>query len=56
MPIEIREIIIKTEIRTVVQDRRIIKKKEDFQVMRKQLLQECKRIIFEQTKKNIYKR
>lgn len=56
MPIEIRELIIKTEIssRNKVNDVSI--KETEFYHLKKQLLEECKRMITEKTKKNSYKR
>jgi hypothetical protein len=56
MPVEIRELIIKTEIS--VGDRNYSSgiKEDDFQSLKKQVLEECKKIITERTKKSTYKR
>jgi nitrogenase molybdenum-iron protein alpha/beta subunit len=56
MPIEIREIIIKTEISSGGKQTSSALKEEDIHFFRKQLLEECKRMIAEKTKKNSYKR
>lgn len=56
MPIEIRELIIKTEITSgVKRDSRAIKDKE-LNLLKKQLMEECKRLISENMQKRSYKR
>ncbi|NHN24931.1 hypothetical protein FIA58_004500 [Flavobacterium jejuense] len=56
MPIEIRELIIKTEIssRDSFIDNSV--KETEIHLLKKQLLEECRRMIAEKTKKNSYKR
>ena len=56
MAIEIREIVIKTEIRTSSSRNKTKMVKGDLDQIKRELLDECKRIIFESTKKKIYKR
>lgn len=56
MPIEIRELIIKTEISSRDKQAATSIKEEDIYFLKKQLLEECKRLISEKTKKNSYKR
>ena len=56
MPIEIREITIKTDISTNNRDRSTGMKEKDLNVLKKQLLEECKRIISVNTKRMSYKR
>ncbi|WP_157262333.1 DUF5908 family protein [Pedobacter sp. PACM 27299] len=56
MAIEIRELIIKTEIS--VGDRNYLSgiKEEDLRQLKKQIMEECRKIIAERTKKTSYKR
>jgi Family of unknown function (DUF5908) len=56
MPIEIRELIIRTEIssRDKTDDTPI--KEAEMYLLKKQLLEECKRLIAEKTKRTLYKR
>ncbi len=56
MPIEIRELIIKTEI--VVNDRNYLAsiKEESLKQLKVQVLEECKKLIAERTKKSSYQR
>jgi len=56
MPIEIRELIIKTEIINADQKYSPAIKEKDLVLLKKQLLQECKSLISESNKKNSYKR
>lgn len=56
MAVEIRELIIKTEISAGDRNYGTGIKEEDLMQLRKQLLEECKKIIAEQTKKTSYKR
>lgn len=56
MPVEIREIIIKTEIVSGTREHSGSVKEKDINTLKKQLLEECKRLIAEQTKRNNYKR
>lgn len=56
MPIEIRELIIKTEIFSGTKHSPSSIKEEDIVFFKKQLLEECKRMISEKTKKHNYKR
>jgi hypothetical protein len=56
MPIEIREIIIKTEIASINGNRSSVAKEKEISQLKKQLLEECKRMITGNTKKEVYKR
>ena len=56
MAIEIREINIKTEVRSQVADRTEQANEKELQQLRDQLLDECKRMILGKTKKKQYKR
>ena len=56
MPIEIREITIRTEVRTTAFQREELKEERDLQRMREQLLEECKKLILGRTKRKNYKR
>ncbi|WP_163411036.1 DUF5908 family protein [Flavobacterium ajazii] len=55
MPIEIRELIIKTEITTANSKNSSAVKEKELSVLRKQVLEECRRLIAEK-KENTYKR
>lgn len=56
MPIEIREIVIKTEISSTAQNNAGTIREKDLNMLKRQLLEECKRIISETSKKQTYKR
>jgi len=56
MPIEIRELIIKTEVRSVHHSAPATIKDHNIAMLRDQLLASCKRMINEQTKRTKYKR
>ncbi|MBI3134485.1 MAG: hypothetical protein HYZ14_07380 [Bacteroidetes bacterium] len=56
MPVEIRELIIKTEISSGGKNASGGIKPSEINALKKQLLEECRRIILEKTKKNSYKR
>jgi hypothetical protein len=56
MPVEIRELIIKTEISATGRNDPHGIKIKDLNALKKQLLNECKRLIAEHSKKNEYKR
>ncbi len=56
MPVEIRELIIKTEVRSTPGTTSSENSMEDLNVWRKQLLEECRRMVLEVTKKNKYNR
>lgn len=56
MPVEIRELIIKTEISTGDRNSLSGIKEEDFRALKKQVLEECKKIIAEGIKKRSNKR
>ncbi|WP_394775604.1 DUF5908 family protein [Flavobacterium sp.] len=56
MPIEIRELIIKTEIVSTNAKNSAIAKEKEISILRKQLLEECKRLIAEKNLENSYKR
>nr|WP_294921923.1 DUF5908 family protein [uncultured Flavobacterium sp.] len=56
MPIEIRELIIKTEIVTNNTRNSSAVKEKELSVLRKQVLEECKRLIAEKNQENSYKR
>lgn len=56
MPIEIRELIIKTEISAAGRSDPTAVKENDLHSLKKQLLAECKKMISDTGKKNNYKR
>ncbi|WP_264537870.1 DUF5908 family protein [Flavobacterium sp. N1736] len=56
MPIEIRELIIKTEIVTTNTKNSSVVKEKELSLLRKQVLEECKRLIAEKNQINSYKR
>jgi hypothetical protein len=56
MPIEIRELVIRTEIVTNNTKNLASAKEKELSVLRKQLLEECKRLIAEKNQENSYKR
>jgi len=56
MPIEIRELIIKTEIRTKDGDERSAVQYEELRTFKKQLLEECRRLLQRQSKRNYHER
>ncbi|MFH6990875.1 DUF5908 family protein [Flavobacterium sp. FlaQc-48] len=56
MPIEIRELIIKTEIVSTNTKNSAVAKEKEISLLRKQLLEECKRLIAEKNQENSYKR
>jgi hypothetical protein len=56
MPIEIRELIIKTEISTGQRNGTNAIKDKDLNALKKQLLEECRRMLTETSKKQTYKR
>lgn len=56
MPIEIRELIIKTEIVTPGQNTGRISKDKQLEKFRKQLIAECKQIIASSARRNNHKR
>ncbi|MBC8054181.1 MAG: hypothetical protein H7Y13_14050 [Sphingobacteriaceae bacterium] len=56
MPIEIREIIIKTEISNGERSQTGSLKEKELTLLKKQVMEECKRILVANTKKSGYKR
>lgn len=56
MPIEIRELIIKTEVVSSNTKYSSGMKEKELSLLRKQLLEECKRLIAEKNQKDSYKR
>jgi len=56
MPVEIREIIIRTVISATDRNHSSGGREEDFQRLRRLVLDECKKIIAEKTKKSNNKR
>ncbi|WP_157849273.1 DUF5908 family protein [Flavobacterium sp. Root420] len=56
MPIEIRELIIKTEVVSINSKYSFGMKEKELSILRKQLLEECKRLIAEKNQKDSYKR
>ena len=56
MPVEIREIVIRTEIATGHRNGDTGMDEKELKTLKKQLLDECNRIIAARTKKNYYKR
>ena len=56
MPIEIRELIIKTEIASTGRYQAVDSKDRQLEKLKKQLLQELKRMMATISKRNIHKR
>ena len=56
MPIEIRELIIKTEIAATGRYQAVDSKGKQLEKLKKQLLQEVKRMMTTASKRNIHKR
>ncbi|MCH9659510.1 MAG: hypothetical protein K0U54_01220 [Bacteroidetes bacterium] len=56
MPIEIRELVIKTEIRSSQPSDMTEIPRDELRKIKKQLLQECKKLIIEHTRRSAYKR
>lgn len=56
MPVEIREIIIRTEITAAGRLKTGVAENKDLKVWKKQLLEECKRIVAGNSKRIINKR
>ena len=56
MPIEIREIVIKTEVRTGINNQESLKINEEIQKLKRQLKVEVKKMLVDQTKRNKIKR
>lgn len=56
MPIEIRELVIKTTITTGGTGNNFLTDEKELAHLKKQLLEECKRLIKEHTKKRNIKR
>jgi hypothetical protein len=56
MPVEIRELIIKTQIVSTNTKNSSLAKEKELSLLRKQLLEECKRMIVEKKYDNSYKR
>jgi len=56
MPVEIREIVIRTEISGTGRDHAGSLKEKELIALKKQLLEECRRIISDHTKQTAYKR
>ncbi|CAM1367331.1 conserved hypothetical protein [Tenacibaculum sediminilitoris] len=55
MPVEIRELVIKTEIKTET-DQPTSFDEQDFNVLREELIEICKRMLSEGSKKINYRR
>ncbi len=56
MPIEIRELIIKTEIASAGHSPQAVLKEKDIQALKRQMLEECRRIVSEQMREKTKKR
>jgi len=56
MPVEIRELIIKTEISTANQNSKAGINEQEITALKKELLDECKRIVSGSLKKSSQKR
>ncbi|MCB0835201.1 MAG: hypothetical protein KDD99_00965 [Bacteroidetes bacterium] len=56
MPIEIRELTIRTEIQTSNADSKTSLAREDLAQLRKQLLEEVKKMMLDQKRKKTYRR
>jgi len=56
MPIEIRELVIKTEVSTGSKNHAGSATDSDLKNLKKQVLEECKRMLIENEKRNSHKR
>lgn len=56
MPVEIKELVIKTEVKSAEQQLPSDVQKKDLADLRADILKACKRMITEQTKKTSFKR
>ena len=56
MPVEIRELIIKTEVRSQLDGNHPHMNEEDISGLKEDILSACKRMIQEKSKKNQFKR
>ena len=56
MPIEIRELIIKTEVKTTQRESLSNASKLQIERLKKEVLENCKRMILESNKKKVYNR
>jgi len=56
MAVEIRELIVKTEVSTGSSGNSIVSNSADLKHLKKQVLEECKRMLLEREKKSNYKR
>ncbi|SEB37369.1 hypothetical protein SAMN04489761_0247 [Tenacibaculum sp. MAR_2009_124] len=56
MPVEIRELIIKTEIRSIEQSKKPIVSSGLIDDIKNEVLENCKRMISESAKKKVYNR
>ena len=56
MPVEIRELIIKTEVRSELQKRALDEDHEDLSELKHEIMMACKRMIQENTRRANFKR
>jgi hypothetical protein len=56
MPVEIREVIIKTEISSIDKNRSGAARERELTIFKRQVLEECKRLLAVSTKKTSNKR
>jgi hypothetical protein len=56
MPVEIRELVVRTEVLSAARAHAHTVKEKDLRVLRRQIIDECRRMISERTSKNIFKR
>ena len=56
MPVEIRELVIKTEVRTQTEAMNSVERSLNLEDMKKEILSSCKRMIHEQKKRSQIKR
>lgn len=56
MPVEIRELVIRTEVLSAARAHSSAVKEKDLTILRRQILEECRRMISERTTRSIYKR
>jgi hypothetical protein len=56
MPVEIRELVVRTEVLSAARAHTSAVKEKDLTMLRRQIMEECRRMINERTSKNIYKR
>jgi hypothetical protein len=56
MPVEIRELVIKTEISSATRTAHTHARDRQWEKLKKQLLEECRQMVAAETRRNIHKR